>query len=152
MLPDYGTGAVMGVPAHDSRDFDFAKQYDLPITTVVVEPGHVPDSGEPSEAFTGLGELVGSAEFDGLQGEQAKAAIIKAAEQRGVGAAKITFRLRDWLISRQRYWGCPIPVIHCDDCGVVPVPESDLPVELPGMWTSAAAAAARSSALPSGNR
>ena len=131
VLPDYGTGAVMGVPAHDSRDFAFAKQYDLPITTVVVEPGHVPDSGEPSEAFTGLGELVGSAEFDGLQGEQAKAAIIKAAEQRGVGAAKITFRLRDWLISRQRYWGCPIPVIHCDDCGVVPVPESDLPVELP---------------------
>ena len=131
VLPDYGTGAVMGVPAHDSRDFAFAKQYDLPITTVVVEQGHVPDSGEPSEAFTGLGELVGSAEFDGLQGEQAKAAIIKAAEQRGVGAAKITFRLRDWLISRQRYWGCPIPVIHCDDCGVVPVPESDLPVELP---------------------
>ena len=131
VLPDYGTGAVMGVPAHDSRDFAFAKQYELPITTVVVEPGHVPDSGEPSEAFTGLGELVGSAEFDGLQGEQAKAAIIKAAEQRGVGAAKITFRLRDWLISRQRYWGCPIPVIHCDDCGVVPVPESDLPVELP---------------------
>jgi len=131
VLPDYGTGAVMGVPAHDSRDFAFAKQYDLPITTVVVEPGHVPDAGEPSEAFTGLGELVGSAEFDGLQGEQAKAAIIKAAAQRGVGAAKITFRLRDWLISRQRYWGCPIPVIHCDDCGVVPVPESDLPVELP---------------------
>jgi len=131
VLPDYGTGAVMGVPAHDSRDFAFAKQYDLPITTVVVEPGQAPDSGEPSEAFTGLGELVGSAEFDGLQGEQAKAAIIKAAEQRGVGAAKITFRLRDWLISRQRYWGCPIPVIHCDDCGVVPVPESDLPVELP---------------------
>ena len=131
VLPDYGTGAVMGVPAHDSRDFAFAKQYDLPITTVVVEPGHVPDAGEPSEAFTGWGELVGSAEFDGLQGEQAKAAIIKAAEQRGVGAAKITFRLRDWLISRQRYWGCPIPVIHCDDCGVVPVPESDLPVELP---------------------
>ena len=131
VLPDYGTGAVMGVPAHDSRDFAFAKQYDLPITTVVVEPGHVPDSDEPSEAFTGLGELVGSAEFDGLQGEQAKAAIIQAAEQRGVGAAKITFRLRDWLISRQRYWGCPIPVIHCDDCGVVPVPESDLPVELP---------------------
>ena len=131
VLPDYGTGAVMGVPAHDSRDFAFAKQYDLPITTVVIEPGHGSDSGEPSEAFTGLGELVGSAEFDGLQGEQAKDAIIKAAEQRGVGAAKITFRLRDWLISRQRYWGCPIPVIHCDDCGVVPVPESDLPVELP---------------------
>ena len=131
VLPDYGTGAVMGVPAHDSRDFAFAKQYDLPITTVVVEPGQAADAGEPSEAFTGLGELVGSAEFDGLQGEQAKAAIIKAAEQRGVGAAKITFRLRDWLISRQRYWGCPIPVIHCDDCGVVPVPESDLPVELP---------------------
>ena len=131
VLPDYGTGAVMGVPAHDSRDFAFAKQYDLPITTVVVEPGHSPEPGEPSEAFTGLGELVGSAEFDGLQGEEAKTAIIKAAEQRGVGAAKITFRLRDWLVSRQRYWGCPIPVVHCDDCGVVPVPESDLPVELP---------------------
>ena len=93
---------------------------------------------------------MGSAEFDGLQG-QAKAAIIKAAEQRGVGAAKITFRLRDWLISRQRYWVARSQY-HCDDCGVVPVPESDLPVELPVMWTSAAAAAVRSSALPSGNR
>ena len=131
VLPDYGTGAVMGVPAHDNRDFAFAQQYDLPITTVVVAPGEDAQAGEPTEAFTGLGELVGSAEFDGLQGEAAKAAIIAAAEQRGVGAAKITFRLRDWLISRQRYWGCPIPVIHCDDCGVVPVPESDLPVELP---------------------
>ena len=131
VLPDYGTGAVMGVPAHDKRDFAFANRYDLPITTVVVEPGRAAASAELDEAFTGLGELINSGEFDGLQGEQAKAAIIEAAEHRGVGAAKITYRLRDWLISRQRYWGCPIPVIHCDHCGAVPVPESDLPVELP---------------------
>ena len=131
VLPDYGTGAVMGVPAHDKRDFAFANQYNLPITTVVVEPGQAAASAELDEAFTGLGELINSGDFDGLQGEKAKAAIIEAAEQRGVGAAKITYRLRDWLISRQRYWGCPIPVIHCDHCGAVPVPESDLPVELP---------------------
>ena len=131
VLPDYGTGAVMGVPAHDKRDFAFANQYNLPITTVVVEPGEAAASAELDEAFTGLGELINSGDFDGLQGEKAKAAIIEAAEQRGVGAAKITYRLRDWLISRQRYWGCPIPVIHCDHCGAVPVPESDLPVELP---------------------
>ncbi len=141
VLPDYGTGAVMGVPAHDQRDFSFARSYGLPITTVVVPavvvPGHQAESqpaqppAAPEQAFTELGTLVNSGEFDGLTGETAKQAIITAAAAAGVGAAKVNFRLRDWLISRQRYWGCPIPVIHCDSCGPVPVPEEQLPVELP---------------------
>jgi leucyl-tRNA synthetase len=141
VLPDYGTGAVMGVPAHDQRDFSFARSYGLPITTVVVPavvvPGHQAESqpaqppAAPEQAFTELGTLVNSGEFDGLTGETAKQAIITAAVAAGVGAAKVNFRLRDWLISRQRYWGCPIPVIHCDSCGPVPVPEEQLPVELP---------------------
>ena len=131
VLPDYGTGAVMGVPAHDDRDFAFARQYGLPIKTVVVSPGSSEPSDAPEAAFTDVGELVNSEQFNGLQGEAAKDAVIKAATANGVGDAKITYRLRDWLISRQRYWGCPIPVVHCDDCGAVPVPEDQLPVELP---------------------
>ena len=131
VLPDYGTGAVMGVPAHDSRDFAFAQQYQLPITTVVVEPGGEAPSAAPEQAFTELGELVNSGRFSGLTGEEAKQQIIAAATEQGVGAAKVSYRLRDWLISRQRYWGCPIPVIHCDSCGTVPVPQDQLPVELP---------------------
>ena len=131
VLPDYGTGAVMGVPAHDSRDFAFAQQYQLPITTVVVEPGGEAPSAAPEQAFTELGELVNSGRFSGLRGEEAKQQIIAAATEQGVGAAKVSYRLRDWLISRQRYWGCPIPVIHCDSCGTVPVPQDQLPVELP---------------------
>ena len=131
VLPDYGTGAVMGVPAHDSRDFAFAQQYHLPITTVVVEPGGEAPSAAPVQAFTELGELVNSGRFSGLRGEEAKQQIIEAATEQGVGAAKVSYRLRDWLISRQRYWGCPIPVIHCDSCGTVPVPQDQLPVELP---------------------
>ena len=131
VLPDYGTGAVMGVPAHDSRDFAFAQQYQLPITTVVVEPGGEAPSAALEQAFTELGELVNSGRFSGLRGEEAKQQIIAAATEQGVGAAKVSYRLRDWLISRQRYWGCPIPVIHCDSCGTVPVPQDQLPVELP---------------------
>jgi len=131
VLPDYGTGAVMGVPAHDSRDFAFAQQYQLPITTVVVEPGGEAPSAAPEQAFTELGELVNSGRFSGLTGEEAKQQIIAAATEQGVGAPKVSYRLRDWLISRQRYWGCPIPVIHCDSCGTVPVPQDQLPVELP---------------------
>ena len=131
VLPDYGTGAVMGVPAHDSRDYAFASHYGLPITTVVVKPGSTAADGPADEAFTELGELIHSGPFDGLRDEAAKQAVIDAAAAAGVGEAKVSYRLRDWLISRQRYWGCPIPVIHCDDCGAVPVPEEQLPVELP---------------------
>jgi len=133
VLPDYGTGAVMGVPAHDNRDFSFARSYGLPITTVVVptDQAETVAPAAPDQAFTDLGRLVNSGEFDGLEGEAAKQAIIGAAEAAEVGAAKVNFRLRDWLISRQRYWGCPIPVIHCDSCGPVPVPLDQLPVELP---------------------
>ena len=131
VLPDYGTGAVMGVPAHDSRDFAFACRYGLPITTVVIKPGTTAADAPAGEAFTELGELIHSGPFDGLRAEAAKQAVIDAAAAAGVGEAKVSYRLRDWLISRQRYWGCPIPVIHCDDCGAVPVPEEQLPVELP---------------------
>ncbi|NBQ18165.1 MAG: leucine--tRNA ligase [Synechococcaceae bacterium WB5_2A_257] len=138
VLPDYGTGAVMGVPAHDERDFSFAKKYNLSIKTVVVPPNTIAAddqpqtniNSEPSSAYTELGSLVNSAEFNGMVGEEAKKAIIDKAEQAGFGKAKVTFRLRDWLISRQRYWGCPIPIIHCEECGAVPVPIDQLPVKL----------------------
>jgi leucyl-tRNA synthetase len=130
VLADYGTGAVMGVPAHDQRDFLFARQYELPIRPVIVPAG---GDGRPVEgcAWTEPGVLIGSGRFDGLASGEAKEAITAAAEAEGWGRARIQYRLRDWLISRQRYWGCPIPVIHCPDCGVVPVPAEQLPVELP---------------------
>ncbi|MBD2423141.1 leucine--tRNA ligase [Cyanobium sp. FACHB-13342] len=130
VLADYGTGAVMGVPAHDQRDFVFARQYELPVRQVVIPEGsdeHAYEGG----AWTEAGVLIHSGRFDGLSSREAKQAITAAAEQEGWGQARITYRLRDWLISRQRYWGCPIPVIHCEDCGAVPVPADQLPVELP---------------------
>jgi leucyl-tRNA synthetase len=130
VLADYGTGAVMGVPAHDQRDFLFARQYELPVRQVIIPEGsdeHAYEGG----AWTEPGVLIHSGRFDGLPSSEAKATITAAAEQEGWGKARTTFRLRDWLISRQRYWGCPIPVIHCDTCGVVPVPAEQLPVELP---------------------
>ena len=130
VLADYGTGAVMGVPAHDQRDFVFARQYELPVHQVIIPEGsdeHAYEGG----AWTEPGVLIHSGRFDGLSSTDAKAAITAAAEAEGWGRAKVTYRLRDWLISRQRYWGCPIPVIHCDSCGVVPVPDEQLPVELP---------------------
>ncbi len=130
VLADYGTGAVMGVPAHDQRDFVFARQYELPVRQVIIPEGsdeHAYEGG----AWTEAGVLIHSGPFDGLSSHEAKLAITAAAEQGGWGQARITYRLRDWLISRQRYWGCPIPVIHCDSCGVVPVPAEQLPVELP---------------------
>jgi leucyl-tRNA synthetase len=130
VLYEYGTGAVMGVPAHDVRDFKFAKQYQLPITQVIAPPNE--GIGEPlTAAYTDSGTMVNSSQFDGLDSVSAKTAILDDAEQKGYGRSKVQYRLRDWLISRQRYWGTPIPMIHCPKCGVVPVPEADLPVELP---------------------
>ncbi len=129
VLATYGTGAVMGVPAHDERDFEFAKKYGLPIRVVVAPDGW---NGEDLEAaYIAPGAQVNSGEFDGLPSERGKDAIADAIEQNGWGERVVTYHLRDWLISRQRYWGTPIPVIYCDDCGAVPVPYEDLPVELP---------------------
>ncbi|NEU03761.1 MULTISPECIES: leucine--tRNA ligase [Clostridium] len=122
VLNTYGTGAVMAVPAHDERDFAFATKYNLSIERVI-EGGELP--------FTEKGTLVNSEEFNGLCSDEAKEAIVKKLEKIDLGAKKVNFRLRDWLVSRQRYWGAPIPMIHCEKCGVVPVPEKDLPVELP---------------------
>ena len=126
VLFEYGTGAVMGVPAHDTRDFAFAKQYDLPIQTVIIS-----NEGVRESAYTEAGIMTNSGAFDGLDSVTAKTKIIELAEANQWGTAKITYRLRDWLISRQRYWGCPIPVIHCPKCGIVPVPHADLPIALP---------------------
>ena len=130
VLADYGTGAVMGVPAHDQRDFVFASQYELPLRRVIVPPTSDGDAAGEG-AWTGSGVLVNSGRFSGLSSEAATAAILTAAQQEGWGEPRTSYRLRDWLISRQRYWGCPIPVIHCDECGTMPVPQSQLPVLLP---------------------
>jgi leucyl-tRNA synthetase len=129
VLLSYGTGAVMGVPAHDQRDFEFAKKYGLPIRTVVAPPDW---SGEEFEcAYIESGTMVNSGQFDGLPSEQGFEAICDYMEKKGWGGRAVTYRLRDWLISRQRYWGAPIPMVYCDKCGIVPVPEKDLPVLLP---------------------
>jgi len=130
VLMEYGTGAVMSVPAHDERDHAFARQYGLPIRQVI-EPADGRAWDIEAEAFTEYGRLTASGTFSGLSSEQAFAAIAEALEERGLGRRRRNYRLRDWGISRQRYWGCPIPVIHCEHCGVVPVPESELPVVLP---------------------
>ena len=130
-LMEYGTGAVMAVPAHDQRDFDFAKKYDLDIVVVVKPPDEDLDGTNISEAYTGDGIMVNSGEFDGLDNRVAMDAIAAFLEKNDLGQKEVSYRLRDWGISRQRYWGAPIPIIHCDRCGVVPVPESDLPVVLP---------------------
>lgn len=132
VLYEYGTGAVMGVPAHDVRDFAFAKQYDLPIQTVIEPPNSQhPTPVPPTAAYIEAGTMVNSGEFDGMDSPIAKTKIIDLATAQGWGKARVQYRLRDWLISRQRYWGCPIPVIHCPNCGIVPVPDADLPVQLP---------------------
>jgi leucyl-tRNA synthetase len=124
VVAEYGTGAVMGVPAHDERDFEFAGKYQLPIQ-VVIQPGTL------EKAYTDAGTLQNSGEFDGLENEVAKTKITKLLETKKLGVQEIQYRLRDWGISRQRYWGAPIPMIYCESCGVVPVPEKDLPVVLP---------------------
>ena len=132
VLMDYGTGAIFGCPAHDQRDLDFARKYDLAVRPVVLPADAVPaDFTVGDEAYTGDGKLFNSAFLDGLDVETAKQKMAEHLEAAGAGTATETFRLRDWGVSRQRYWGCPIPVIHCPKCGIVPVPESDLPVELP---------------------
>lgn len=127
VIASYGTGFVMAVPAHDERDFDFATKYNLPIHRVIVNK----EGQEQPLPFCEHGKLINSAEFSGLTTEEAIPAIVQKLSQKGNGKLTTMFRLRDWLISRQRYWGAPIPVIHCPHCGVVPVPESDLPVKLP---------------------
>jgi leucyl-tRNA synthetase len=131
VLMEYGTGAIMGVPAHDQRDFEFAQRYDLPVKVVVV-----PADGEVEEGAAFVGHtadevLVNSAQFSGMPSPEAKQAIVDWLEQRQRARPAIHFRLRDWLLSRQRYWGCPIPVVHCDACGIVAVPDDELPVLLP---------------------
>jgi len=130
VLADYGTGAVMGVPAHDQRDFVFARQHELEVRQVIIPEGadeHAFEGG----AWTEPGVMIHSGPYDGLSSREGRERVIATAEREGWGTARVQFRLRDWLISRQRYWGCPIPVIHCERCGVVPVPEAELPVELP---------------------
>lgn len=128
-LAEYGTGAVMAVPAHDERDFAFASKYNLPIKIVIQNPDN--PLTELKEAYTEKGVLVNSGECDGIDNETAKQVIIDKAVKGGFGEAKVQFRLRDWLISRQRYWGTPIPIVYCPNCGTVPVDEKDLPVLLP---------------------
>jgi leucyl-tRNA synthetase len=123
VLNTYGTGIVMAVPAHDERDYEFAKKYDLPIERVI--------EGGDALPYTEIGPMVNSGEFDGLQGDEAKEQVTKWLQDRGQGELKVNYRLRDWLVSRQRYWGAPIPVVYCDHCGEVVVEEKDLPVELP---------------------
>ncbi|MDU1967543.1 MAG: leucine--tRNA ligase [Clostridium perfringens] len=127
VLATYGTGAVMAVPAHDERDFAFAEKFNLPINRVI----ETKDGSETNLPFCEHGILVNSGEFDGLTTDEAKEKIVEKLASMGLGEKKVNFRLRDWLVSRQRYWGAPIPVVYCEECGIVPVPESQLPVELP---------------------
>ncbi len=131
VLMDYGTGIVMAVPAHDQRDFEFAKKYNLPINVVIQPEGEELDGNTMTEAFPAQGIMVNSGQFNGLNNKEALPKFIDEFEKKNAGERKINFRLRDWLISRQRYWGAPIPIIYCEDCGIVPVPEEDLPVLLP---------------------
>jgi leucyl-tRNA synthetase len=129
VVADYGSGMVMAVPAHDQRDFDFAKKYKIKMKQVI-QPKN-PDSLKADQAYTFDGILINSEEFNGLDNNEAKEHITKFLESKKLGKKVVNFKLRDWLISRQRFWGTPIPIIYCDQCGIVPVPEKDLPVELP---------------------
>ncbi|MBF0392540.1 MAG: leucine--tRNA ligase [Alphaproteobacteria bacterium] len=132
VLMDYGTGAIFGCPAHDQRDFEYARKYGLPITPVVAPPGMAAaDVTVGTEPYVGDGVLINSGWLDGMGVAQAKAAVIDRMETEGKGERAVNWRLRDWGVSRQRYWGCPIPIVHCEACGVVPVPAADLPVVLP---------------------
>jgi leucyl-tRNA synthetase len=131
VLMEYGTGAIMGVPAHDERDYAFANRYELPIKPVVVPADGEVEEGTAFIGHSGDEKLIDSAQFSGMSSTEAKEAIVEWLESRGRGRPAVSYRLRDWLLSRQRYWGCPIPILYCDECGMVPVPEEDLPVLLP---------------------
>ncbi len=132
VLMGYGTGAVFGCPAHDQRDLDFARKYELVVTPVVCPVDQDPDTFTiGADAYTGTGNLINSRFLDGLSIQEGKAEATKRIADKGMGESKTIFRLRDWGVSRQRYWGCPIPVVHCDDCGVVPEKKENLPIELP---------------------
>ncbi|HED37451.1 MAG TPA: leucine--tRNA ligase, partial [Ignavibacteria bacterium] len=129
-LLTYGTGCVMAVPAHDERDFEFATKFNLPIRKVILQPGTKPED-KLNKAYTDPGIMINSGRFDGLESAEGIKKISNYLEENNLGKEKINYRLRDWLISRQRYWGTPIPIIHCSKCGEVPVDEKDLPVDLP---------------------
>ncbi len=131
VLIEYGTGAVMAVPAHDQRDFEFARKYGLPVRVVIQPPGGGLEADEMTEAYEEPGAMVASGPFDGMPSEQGKDAVIAHLEEKGWGSRAVNYRLRDWLVSRQRYWGAPIPIVYCERCGTVPVPEEQLPVLLP---------------------
>ena len=128
-LADYGTGAVMAVPAHDIRDFEFAKKFNLPVVKVIQDPAN-PDA-ELTDAYTEPGIMLNSGDFDGIKSTDAKAKITQFAQDKGFGHKEVQYRLRDWLISRQRYWGAPIPIVYCEECGIQPVAVDQLPVKLP---------------------
>jgi leucyl-tRNA synthetase len=132
VLMGYGTGAIMAVPGHDERDFAFARRFGLQVREVIAPPGG--PQGDLAEPYIGPGSMVSSGEFDGLSGQAGFDAVADLVERRGLGQRTTRYRLRDWLISRQRYWGCPIPVVHCESCGVVPVPVEQLPVLLPATY------------------
>jgi leucyl-tRNA synthetase len=131
VLMDYGTGAIMAVPAHDQRDFEFARKYELPIRVVIQPEGRSLDSDDMTEAYAHDGVMVNSGRFDGTPADRSVKVVTDWLGEQGLGRHAVNFRLRDWLISRQRYWGTPIPIVYCDEHGEVPVPDDDLPVELP---------------------
>jgi len=131
VLMEYGTGAIMAVPAHDQRDLEFARKYNLPVRPVIQPPGVTLDGASMTEAYIEDGVQINSGAFDGLPNTEAQVAIARYMEEHGIGRRTVNYRLRDWCVSRQRYWGTPIPIVYCSTCGIVPVPEEDLPVLLP---------------------
>lgn len=131
VVADYGAGMVMAVPAHDQRDFEFAKKYNIPVKLVIKPLDYDINVEKMARAFTGAGEIINSNEFDGTLSKEAIEKITEFLEKKKIGKKVVNYKLRDWLVSRQRYWGTPIPVVYCDKCGIVPVPEKELPVELP---------------------
>lgn len=131
VLPEYGSGVVMGVPAHDQRDFEFARKYDLPVRVVIRPPDAELDENTMTEAYVDPGIMVNSGKFNGMPSRDGIAAVTRHLAEKDLGGPSINYRLKDWLISRQRYWGAPIPIVYCPGCGTVPVPETELPVVLP---------------------